>query len=45
MILVSEKKVVFKYDSKNQSVEWRNEFDTNVAGVFRVDDLVFITTT
>lgn len=45
MILVSEKKVVFKYDSINQSVEWRNEFDTNVAGVFRVDDLVFITTT
>ena len=43
-ILFSEKNVLFKYNTKNDSYEWDVEFEYNVYGIVRIDDFVFVTT-
>ena len=44
MILVSEKKEIFKYNSDKHSIEWKFKFDSYVTGVSKVDNFVFVTT-
>ena len=43
-ILFSEKKKVFKYDSKDNNYEWVIEFNYKVSGLSRVENYVFVTT-
>ena len=43
-ILFSEKNVLFKYNTKNDSYEWDVEFEYNVYGIVRIDDFIFVTT-
>ncbi len=43
-ILFSEKNVLFKYNTKNDSYEWDVEFEYDVYGIVRIDDFIFVTT-
>lgn len=45
MIIVSEKKELFKYNTRDQKLGWQTKFEKKIAGISRIEDYVFVVTT
>ena len=45
MIIVSEKKELFKYNSRDQKKEWLTSFKNRIVGISRIENFVFVLTT
>ena len=44
MIITSEKKELFKYNTRDQNIEWRILFENKIVGISRIENFVFVLT-
>jgi hypothetical protein len=44
MIIASEKKELFKYNTWDQKLEWRISFENKIVGISRIENFVFVLT-
>ena len=44
MIVTSEKKKLFKYNTRHQKIEWQIPFENKIVGISRIESFVFVLT-